>query len=131
MISLRHYLNIDTLFTRLRYPYSMPAEIGEDLGLELDNRHPFHKFLQVLASPANLPRKLYKFMPRDEVCSLFRHARRMDDFQSKIFFCYYFRQGWIEFEAHFDNNRRLCRLRLMGAAPDLKEREIPLRSTII
>lgn len=111
-------------YNRLRYPFSMPEDIGEDLGLDITNQLNFESFLQLLCSSSCLPQNLQKYMERDHVEKHFSHAFRTDRFSDKTLVCYYFKQGWIEFELKYDDENRLRRIWLH--APKAEECEIKL-----
>jgi len=112
---------------RFRYPFSMPEDIGHDLGLDITNRLDFDTFLQILSSSACLPRNLRRYMSREEVEDIFSHAFRTDRFRDKTRFAYYFKQGWVEFELKFDERNQLRRLFLQSChLPQEGVLEIPL-----
>ncbi len=101
-------------FVRFRYPFSLPEEIGVALGLDISNQTDFHTFLSFLCSSSCCPRNLQKYMKRDDVEPLFSQAFRSDRFREKSIHCYYFKQGWVEFQLHYDNDDRLRRIRLQS-----------------
>ena len=101
-------------FARFRYPFSMPEEVGQDIGLDVDNQITFDKFINILANPSFLPSKVQKYMSRSEADALFVHAFRSDLFQGKSLFYYYFKQGWVEFQMTYDENDRLRRMVLQN-----------------
>jgi hypothetical protein len=99
---------------RLRYPFSMPEEIGLDLGLDVTNSTDFDSLLKFLRSSSCYPRNLRRYMKKDEAEALFSHAFRSDHFREKSIHCYYFKQGWVEFELVYDNADRLRRIILQS-----------------
>lgn len=103
-------LLLSKYFARFRYPFSMPEEVGQDIGLDINNQITFNHFINILANPAFHPSRVYKYMSRDEADALFAHAFRSDRFQTKSLFYYYFKQGWVEFEMTFDATGRLRRM---------------------
>lgn len=103
-----------TGFVRLRYPFSLPEEIGSDLGLDVTNQTDFKTLLSFLCSASCAPRNLKRFMKRGDVDTLFQNAFRADHFSGKSIYCYYFKQGWIEFELIYDNNNLLRRVKLQS-----------------
>jgi hypothetical protein len=113
------------LFIRLRYPVSMPEDVAADLGLELTNSLNFQEFIHCLTDPRHRPRKLTRFMPREQAEDIFRLARRKERFQQNSLFSYHFKGGWMEFMLQFDEKARLRRLYIRHKA--LKEtHEIPM-----
>jgi len=114
-------------FVRLRYPYSLPEELASDLGLPLCNSMPFARIETKICKRRWCPSTLYKFMSRDEALSTLSRAYRVDHFGCKEIVSYYFREGWIEFELHFDPEGRLRRLQLHAPKQlSLEPIEIPL-----
>lgn len=112
---------------RFRYPFSMPEDVGQDLGVEVTNRLDFQSFLKQLSSSQCHPQKIWRYMSREEVESMFSHAFRTDRFRDKTRFAYYFKQGWVEFELKFDEHNQLRRLFLQSChLPEGGALEIPL-----
>jgi len=99
---------------RFRYPFSMPEDVGHDLGLDITNRLDFDSFFKLLSSSACLPRNLRRYMAREDVEQMFRRPFRVDRFRDKTRFAYYFKQGWVEFELRFDEHNQLRRLFLQS-----------------
>jgi len=115
---------------RFRYPFSMPEDVGKDLGVEVTNRLDFEAFLKRLISSHCRPRKIRRYMSREDVESMFSHAYRIDHFRDTTRFAYYFKQGWVEFELKFDEHNQLRRLFLQSChLPEGGALEIPLLKT--
>ena len=98
------------IFIRFRYPVSMPEDISNDLGLDLSNYLSFKKFIHCLIDPIHQPKKLARFMPREQAEDIFRLALRKERFQQNSLFSYHFKGGWMEFILQFDEQSRLRRL---------------------
>ncbi len=100
------------LIARFKHPYSLPTDIGKDLGLfSLNNYMSFCQLTSFLDSPDCHPTKLCKGMSKKAVINSFKNAYRQEDFSNKSLFCYYFKQGWIQFEVTFDELGGLKSLR--------------------
>ncbi|NGX58725.1 MAG: hypothetical protein K940chlam3_01633 [Chlamydiae bacterium] len=115
-------------YNRIRYPFSMPEEVGLDLGLDITNALNFESFLEFLSSGSCLPQNLEKYMRREEVERFFAHPFRTDHFQDKTLFSYYFKQGWVEFELKFDCENRLRRMWLHLPGEEDLEIKLPKNS---
>lgn len=114
-------------FIRFRYPVSMPEDVAEDLGFNLSNSLTFSEFIDYLTNPCHRPKKLARFMPRQQAEDIFRLALRKEKFQQNSLFSYYFKGGWMEFVLQFDDQSRLRRLYIRHK--DLKEKhEISISS---
>lgn len=117
--------NVLHLFARLRYPVSMPEDIASDLGLEISNSLNFKEFMERLTDPTHRPKKLTRFMPREQAEKTFRLAKRRERFQQNSLFSYQFKGGWIDFALQFDEQSRLRRLYIHHK--DLKKKhEMPI-----
>jgi hypothetical protein len=97
-------------FLRLRYPVSLPEEIATDLGISASNFLTFEEFVQQLTCMTCRPRRLTRFMPRDEAEAAFQSAQRKELFGRNSLFSYYFHEGWLEFILYFDEQERLRRI---------------------
>lgn len=95
---------------RFRYPVSTPEDVAKDLGLNISNFLPFEQFIDCLLHLPVPPRKLTKFMPREQAESIFRMALRKEKFKQNSLFSYYFNGGWMEFMLQFDEQSRLRRI---------------------
>jgi len=116
------------LFLRWRYPVSLPEEIATDLGINSSNFLTFEEFVKQLTSLPSHPRRLSRFMPRDEAEAAFQSAQRKECFGRTSLFSYYFPEGWLEFSLHFDEQARLRRIYLQHKCfPKEQGIEIPLR----
>lgn len=115
------------LFTRFRYPVSMPEDVASDLGFDITNSLKFKEFIHCLTDPCRRPSKLTRFMPREQAEEIFRLAKRKEKFQKDTLFSYHFKGGWMEFILHFDEQSRLRRLYMRHR--DLKQKhEISISS---
>ena len=103
---------LSNFFVRLRYPFSLPEEISEALGIPLSNQIAFHKLIAYLRSPHCRPAKLLKTMPREEAEATFRNASYSDHFHQTSSFSYHFSEGCLEFVLLFDKASKLKRLYL-------------------
>jgi len=95
---------------RLRYPVSLPEEIATDLGISVSNFLTFDEFVCQLTSHSCRPRRLLRFMPREEAEAAFQSAQRKERFCRSSLFSYYFHEGWLEFSLYFDEHARLRRI---------------------
>lgn len=119
---------LQKLLVRLRYPVSLPEEVAFALGLELSNFLTFEEFVKELTCPNCKPKKLVKFMPREEAEEAFRSALRQERFSRNSLFSYYFNHGWLEFVLQFDDQARLRRVYLQYKdIPHDQGLEIPLQ----
>lgn len=113
------------LFIRFRYPFSMPADVAEDLGLSLSNTLTFQEFFNILLDTSQRPKKLFRFMPRQQAEQIFQYALKKEKFPQNSLFSYHFKGGWVEFFLQFDDQSRLRRLYIRHK--DLKQKhEIPI-----
>lgn len=99
-------------FLRFRYPVSLPEDIAGALGVDLSCYLTFEEFVNRLHSPTFRPTRLKKYMPRELAEDAFRSALRIDRFNQKSLFSYYFNEGWMEFVLQFDEHARLRRVYL-------------------
>lgn len=97
-------------FLRLRYPVSLPEDIAVDLGVNVSNLLTFEEFVSQLTNLSSCPRRLTRFMPRDEAEAAFKSAQRKERFGRTSLYSYYFHEGWLEFNLHFDEQSRLRRI---------------------
>lgn len=98
------------LLLRWRYPVSLPEDIASDLGIRSSNLLTFSEFTRQLCSLSYRPERLLRFMPRNEAEAAFELAQRKEIFGKSSLFSYYFHEGWLEFNLHFDDNARLRRI---------------------
>jgi len=104
---------IDTLlevFVRLRYPVSLPADIAQALGIEIKNTIKFKDLMNQITQKDFTPNRLVKFMSKDVAELAFQKAARKEYFCNSTLFSFYFIEGWLEFELHYDESARLRRL---------------------
>lgn len=114
-------------FARVRYPFSLPEEIAEALGVPLSNGLTFNEFFGMLLEPTFKPTTLSKFMTREQAEGAFGKALRKEQFAQSTLISYYFSEGWLEFVLKFDNEKRLRRLYIQHKNIDQDEGiEIPL-----
>jgi hypothetical protein len=99
-------------FLRFRYPVSLPEDVACALGTELSCYLTFDEFVSRLKNPQFRPTRLKKFMPRELAEKAFSSACRIDRFNEKSLFSYYFNEGWMEFVLQFDDQSRLRRIYL-------------------
>ena len=116
---------------RIRYPVSLPEEIATDLGITASNHLTFNEFVNTLINPSLRPGRLMRFMPRAAAEAAFESAQRKEKFSRNSLYSYYFNEGWLEFNLHFDEQSRLRRIYLQHKqfvnGPGI---EIPLTSLI-
>lgn len=113
---------------RFRYPVTLPEEIATDLGITVSNFLTFPEFVSQLTSGSCRPRKLKRFMPREMAEAAFESAQRKEKFSRSSLFSYYFLEGWLEFNLHFDEQSRLRRIYLQHKyVEDQQGIEIPLQ----
>jgi len=98
------------LFVRFRYPVSLPQDIGSALGVPLTNFIRFNDMLEFLLSDKCKATKLSRFMTRDKAEKAFDKAQRKDIFHRSSLYSFYFTQGWLEFDLHFDEHALLRRV---------------------
>lgn len=98
----------------------MPEDVAADLGLDISNALTFKEFIRCLTDPIHRPRKLIRFMPRDQAEEIFHYALRKERFQQNSLFSYHFKGGWMEFILQFDEQSRLRRLYIRHK--DLKQK---------
>lgn len=101
---------LQRLFVRFRYPVSTPEDVAADLGLDITNALTFQEFILFLTNPLHRPKKLIRFMGREQAEEIFRLALRKERFQQNSLFSYHFKEGWMEFILQFDDEARLRRL---------------------
>ena len=97
---------------RLRYPVSLPEDIATDLGINASNFLTFQELVYQLTNQKCRPKRLIRFMPREEAEAVFRSALRKEKFKRNSLFSYYFHEGWLEFILQFDEQSRLRRIYL-------------------
>ncbi len=118
---------VTAFLRRVRYPMSMPEEVGAALGVEFSRNLPFKQFVQLLSSPQCRVTRLSRYMPRAQAEAAFMSALRRESFRHNSLFSYYFHGGWIGFTLDFDEKSRLRRLYLQHPdLPDTEKVEIPL-----
>lgn len=98
------------MLVRLRYPVSLPQDVACSLGIELPNTVRFKELLTQLTDPSLKLGTLTRYMPRDEAERSFQSALRKERFQHSSLYSFYFTEGWLEFELHFDETSKLRRL---------------------
>lgn len=114
------------LKVRLRYPYALPSEIGNALGLSLDDTVLFPSLLDILSN-LQKPGSLARFMTRKQAERCFCKASRCEKFTTSSLYSFRFNEGWVEFELQFDEEDKLRRLFLIHKEIHDKDRlEIPL-----
>lgn len=118
--------NLIKKFTvRFRYPFSLPEDLAQDIGLDIHNLMSFDEFIKNLTDPCIKPKKLAKFMPRQQAEELFKTALRKEKFTQNSLISYHFNGGWMEFVLQFDDESRLRRIYIQHK--DLKNKyEIPI-----
>lgn len=99
-------------YRRLHYPCSLPEDVASALGIELCGNLSCEEFVSLLINPATSPKKLAKFMSREEAEAAFSTALRKEKFPSHSLFSYYFNSGWMGFYLKFDEQSRLRRVYL-------------------
>jgi hypothetical protein len=99
-------------FLRLRYPVSLPEDIATDLGITATNLLTFEELVSQLSSQSCRPKRLMRFMPREEAEAAFCSAQRKERFSRNSLYSYYFHEGWLEFKLCFDEHSRLRRIYL-------------------
>ncbi len=97
-------------FIRFRYPVTLPEDVASSLGIHLSNFVTFDNFVKKLTDPDCCPTTLYKMMDRRKAEETFCGAQRIEQFQRNTLISYYFNEGWLEFNLHFDESSRLRRL---------------------
>ena len=97
-------------FIRFRYPVTLPEDIANSLGVNVSNFVTFDEFVKCLTDPECCPTTLRKMMARREAENTFHGAQRKEQFQRNTLISYYFNEGWLEFNLHFDANSRLRRI---------------------
>jgi len=122
---------LGNLMVRFIHPYSLPCDIADALGVDISNFISLNNLIAYLTSNSCHPKKLKKFMAREDAEEAFRNAFRIDHFP-KISLCYYpFKSGCIEFILYFDEFSRLRRIYLQSNLIVSEEAlEIPLYSKI-
>lgn len=110
--AMKRFDSIQRLFTRLRYPVSLPEEVAEALGIELPNTLSFSELVARLSHLSSPPTTLHRFMLREKAEESFVKAPKVERFCTTTLFSYYFYEGWLEFILRFDDEGRLRRLYL-------------------
>ncbi|MFA6916197.1 MAG: hypothetical protein WC222_07355 [Parachlamydiales bacterium] len=100
------------LITRWRYPVCCPEDISQALGLRLSNQLTFDELINQLTSPHCSINSLYKYMNRSAAEASFGNALRVERFLHTTLVSYFFSEGWMEFNLHFDDDGKLRRLYL-------------------
>lgn len=98
------------MLVRLRYPVSLPQDIACCLGVEMQNTVRFKDLLAQLTDPTLKLDTLTKYMPRSHAERSFSSALRKERFKQSSLYSFYFNEGWLEFELHFDEESRLRRI---------------------
>lgn len=98
------------VIARLKYPVSLPEEVGEALGVELSCQASFDEFIRELMQPELRPTRLVKYMAREQAEALFGKAVKTERFHQKTLVSFYFNKGWLEFMLQFDEDSRLRRI---------------------
>lgn len=98
------------MLVRLRYPVSLPQDIACCLGVKMQNTVRFKDLLSQLTDPSLKLDTLTKYMPRNLAERSFHNALRKERFQQSSLYSFYFNEGWLEFELHFDEESRLRRI---------------------
>ena len=123
---MKAYHNLCRFLIRLRYPFSIPADIANALGIHTSHFMTFKNLISRLTHPACRPGTLSKYMPRVEAESAFGTALRKERFPCDSLFSYKINGSWLKFVLHFDDQARLRRLYL--SHKDFKEKyEIPIQ----
>ena len=121
------YRRLLLLFRRVRYPVSVPEDVGEALGVEFSSCLRFTEFMEALCDPMCRPTRLRRFMSRHQAEVVFASAIRKEQFPSHTLCSYHFNGNWMEFELLFDEDSRLRRLYVHHKDLDFnKAVEIPL-----
>lgn len=102
--------SLSRFFSRFRYPFTLPEDIANALGINVSNYVTFDEFMKLLTSPSCNPTKLTKFMPRKKAEGAFKGAQRKEQFTKNTLISYYFPEGWVEFNLEFDGNSELRRV---------------------
>ena len=102
--SAQHFL------VRLRYPVSLPQDVGHALGISISNFIRFPALLDLIMNGSCKPTKCRRFMERDKVEKAFEKAQKKEIFHQHSLYSFYFNQGWLEFDLEFDCNALLRRI---------------------
>ena len=113
--------DLTRLFSRFRYPVSLPEDVSHDLGIYLPNTLSFKNFLKFLASPHHRSTKLRRYLPRHQAEEAFESALKKETFKSCSLFSYYFNKGWLVFTLYFDEEARLRRVYIQCPACEIIE----------
>ena len=97
-------------FLRFRYPVALPEDVAQALGIDVSNFLTFEEFFNCLISPNCCPKRLVRFMPRNQAEKAFSEAQRKEHFNRSSLFSFYFNEGWMEFNLEFDKDARLRRV---------------------
>ena len=112
------------LFQRIRNPISLPEDIGKDLGIQiLYNDLSFEDCIQKLIAKDCNSKYLSRFMPREQVESLFRSAVKKEIFNDTSLFSYYVYDGWLAFKLIFDEKNLLRRVYLQHKGLNLDQQD--------
>lgn len=93
------------LLVRFRYPFSLPEDIAEALGVSLSNASPFKDIVDQLVDPSLKPTKLNKFMSREEAEEAFENAPCKERFGQSTLVSYYFNEGSVQFILKFGDKK--------------------------
>lgn len=97
-------------YRRFYYPVSLPEEVAVALGIDATSKLTFSQFISLLSSPDCSPKKLSKFMSREQAEAAFDTALKKERFPYHSLFSYYFNNGWMGFYLQFDQADRLRRV---------------------
>lgn len=100
------------LICRFRHQVSLPEDVSAALGVPLSNFSSLPFLLQELSSPYCRPTRLSRFMDRKQAEAAFAMAVKIERFSRHTLCSYYFKNGWLEFILHFDEQHKLRRLYL-------------------
>lgn len=114
--------HLKKVYCRLHYPVSLPEDVAQALGIEATSRLCFEEFIALLRSREGQPKRLFKYMPREDAEQAFHGALRKETFKKCALFSYYFSRGWLEFSLQFDDQARLRRLYLQHKDLDQGEK---------
>jgi hypothetical protein len=117
------------LMTRWRYPVCCPEDIAQALGIRLTNQLTFEELVCKITSPHCSVNSLYKYMNRTAAEAAFGNALQIECFHNTTLVSYYFTEGWLVFNLHFDKEGKLSRLFIQHQCiPERQGIEIALRN---
>lgn len=104
--------SLKLLALRWRYPFSLPEEVLDALGISLKDFSNFEEFIKNLTAPnVKQPVKLYRFMPRGEAEAAFEaSAVNIERFHHNTLCSYHFDEGRLEILLQFDDKQLLRRI---------------------